>query len=483
MRIPRTIATMTLIVILFSLFASATDVRPLSAAPLPPPPTNPFGMLLTVRNWPWSTPSGWINTINLVDTLGHSQARVPVVWAVSEPQPGQINFNTSNDQHIQDIEERGMRPFITLFVGRGWMNGRASSSARSYPPSDLSTIWNPEYGYSRTYYTFLKQFFSHYQGRFDYVAIENEMNSSLFWGGTADQYIRLIRTAYKAIKETDPSVKVVDSGMVSGLWGLCIARDWLATGYRTEEEAIQMALDYYRRAALVGVYPIHTPYEVRMLLAQPYIQQSCDTVTTVLSRLGGTVDALNFHFYEDYSVMHYVTEWIDRRTQMAGYTRPKLTNELGQRGTLAYAVGPDYAKDVFKSLITGFSLNLERVVWFSGNLRDESIAELFGDNGEWRQAAYTYNLVLNTIRVQYRFRSAASTGPDLYHYIFEDTASGRPTLEAAWTEGDSQTLTLTAPAGSTLAVVTDYQSGEQTYPIQNGQVTLTIGDPVFIRWQ
>lgn len=474
------------IALIASLVLGGLAPSPLWAArpvPQPPRPANPFAMLLVVRDWPWSTPSGWAQTVDLIARMGNGQARMSVSWAISEPRPGQIRFDTINDERIQSIEAQGMRPLVTLLVGCGWMNGCSLNGSRSYPPSDLSSVWHPQYGYSRSYYTFVKQFITHYRGHFDFVAIENEVNSPLFWGGSADAYLRLIRTAYKAIKEADPNVQVIDSGMVSGMWGLCIARDWLASGYRSEAETMQMALAYYRRAAQNGVIPIRTAQDVRFWLAQPAIQQNCDMVTTILSRLQGTVDALNFHFYEDYAVMHYVSEWLDRRTQMAGYTRPKLTNEVGQRGDLAYAQGAQHARDVFKTLITAASFNLQAVTWFSGNLRDQPVAELFEGDGSWRPAAFTYRLVVSTIRDVYRFQSAASTGPTLYRYIFQDMTTGQPTLEATWAEGDSQMVTLTAPAGSTMATVTDYQGGQQIYPAQNGQITLTIGDPVFIRWQ
>ncbi len=483
---PRRVGCALVIAVIAGLALSGLAPSSLWAArpvPQPPRPANPFAMLLIVRDWPWSDPTGWAQTVALIAQMGNGQARMSVNWAVSEPRPGQIRFDTINDEHIRSIEAQGLRPLVTLLVGCGWMNGCSLNGSRSYPPSDLSSVWHPQYGYSRSYYTFVKQFITHYRGHFDFVAIENEVNSSLFWGGTADEYLRLIRTAYKAIKEADPNVQVIDSGMVSGMWGLCIARDWLASGYRSEAETMQMALAYYRRAAQNGVIPIRTAQDVRFWLAQPAVQQNCDMVITILSRLQGTVDALNFHFYEDYSVMHYVSEWLDRRMQMAGYTRPKLTNEVGQRGDLAYAQGTQHAKDVFKTLITAASLNLQAVTWFSGNLRDQPVAELFEGDGRWRPAAFTYRLVISTLQNQFRFQSAASAGPTLYRYIFQDVTTGQPTLEAAWAEGGSQTVTLMAPPGSTMAIVTDYQGGQQIYPAQNGQITLTIGDPVFIHWQ
>jgi hypothetical protein len=477
-------STFVLVVTLFNLAASTMPSQALADAPIRPPSLNPFGMLLTIELWPWDLPLGWNNTVNLVDELGHGQFRLPITWGVSEPLPGQVHFDTTTDRQIADIEALGMRPMLSLLIGTGWMNSQpAQAGSRSYPPSDLSTIWHPEYGYSRSYYTFLKQFFAHYQGHFDYVAIENEANNPIFWGGTLEEYTRVLRTAYKAIKETDPNVQVMDSGMVSGGWGLCIARDWINSGLHSEDEAIDMVLQYYRRAALTGVFTITTPYEVRLWLAQPFIQQGCEELELALSRIGGSVDLLTFHFYEDFSTMHYVTEWLDRRLALAGYVRPKALNELGQRGYLNYATGVEYARDVFKSFTTALALDLDSIVWFSGDMTDQAIAEMFGDTGGWREAAYTYQLMLNTIGAQYRFDSAVASGPDLYHYIFQDTTNGRPMLEAAWAEGDAQIITFHAPYGVTSAVVTTYRNEQTTYPVLGGQLTLTIIEPVFIHWQ
>jgi hypothetical protein len=294
----------------------------------------------------------------------------------------------------------------------------------------------------------------------------------------------VLKTAYKAIKEADPSVQVMDSGMVSGNWGLCIARDWINSGLHSEDEAIAMVLDYYRRAAQTGVLAITNPAEVRALLAQPLIQQGCERMELALSRMAGSVDVLNFHFYEDYTVMHYVTEWLDRRMALAGYARPKALNELGQRGNFGYATGSEFAKDVFKTFVTALSLDLHSIAWFSGDLADRGIvAELFSENGGWREAAYTYELMLNTIGAQYRFASTVASGPDLFHYVFQDRTNGQPSLEILWAEGHTQTVVFSAPAGRTTALVTDYRNQQQSYAVMNGQLSLTVSEPVFVRWQ
>jgi hypothetical protein len=257
--------------------------------------------------------------------------------------------------------------------------------SRSYPPIDLGTEWSDEYGFSRGYYNFVRQFFTRYRGHFDYVAIENEATSAIFWGGTAEEYVRLIRTAYKAIKEADPQVVVVDSGFVSNLWGLCIADDALRAGTRPREEVVQAALEYYR--ADTNRIRIQSEADLLRLLAQERVQEQCRRARSILLGMAGSVDAVNFHFYEDYRVMPSVVAWIRQQTELAGYTPGVVTNELGLRGAdLAAAESDAHAKRVFMQLVTARALGVQAIVWFSADTIGKSVPSpdkigLFGRAG------------------------------------------------------------------------------------------------------
>lgn len=475
--------------------AGATEsLVPLPTATLAPTtsvaPVPAFGMLAVVPDASRSTSD--VGAIEAVAGTGARYIRIALEWAIAEPSAGQLSFSTKNDSVIADVESAGLRLFPTLYVGRGWMNGNPPSAqdggSRSFPPNDLGMSWSDSYGYSQSYYDFVYQFISHYQGHFDYVAIENEANSKLFWGGTVEEYVRLLQTAYLAIHAADPNVKVVDSGMVSGTWGLCAAADYIDSGQMSREAALQLALDYYSaETATTGRFNSTT--QIEQALSQERVQEQCRRYEYILDHAGGAVDAINFHFYEDYRALHIVTDWIRSRMTAAGYSAGLVTHELGQRGPdTTYAEGAGQAISVFKKLVTGASLGLEVMIWFSADTINTDAPSpdkvgLFNSDGGARPAAQTYKHVAETLGAGYHLSKAVAVGPALYHYVFVNTA-GNSILEALWVEGAGQVVALSAPSGYTTASVIDYLGQIQPTTADNGQITLTLSDaPVWVVWQ
>lgn len=468
----------------------AVQKPPTPAATFPTTTVVPaFGVLGIIPGGSGSMSSPQV--INAVAASGAGYMRANLLWSDSEPKPGQLSFNSPNDTKIQAIEAAGLRLFPTVSVGRGWMNGSRpgflGGGSESYPPDDLGTVWSDQSGYSPGYYNFIFQFFSHYRGHFDYVAIENEANSNIFWGGTAEEYARLLKTAYKAIKAADPNVKVVDSGYVDLAWGLCIAANYLSTGLKPRSEVVQFATTFTH--AETSKLRIQSAADLENLLRRPAIQEQCQKLDYTLNNIGGSVDAINFHYYEDYRVMYYVTDWIRLRIKDAGYRAGIVTNEVGQRGPdLAFAEGSEHAKAVFKKLVTTQVLGLEAVVWFSADTIGSPVAPspdkvgLIGEGGTLRPAGRTFKLVVDTLSAGYLFQSAQSSGPSLYHYVFVDN-QGQPTLEALWSESGSQTLSLKAPEGRAKATVIDFSGQTQVLTVTDGTAILTLTDaPVFVTW-
>ncbi|NIM94632.1 MAG: hypothetical protein GTO18_13105 [Anaerolineales bacterium] len=429
--------------------------------------------------------------IKAVNDVGAGYMRVNLDWAVSEPSPGELSFDTRNDRKIERIEGSGLRIFPTVYVGIGWMSEESAAStdtrSRSYPPDDLSSSWDDVYGYSQGYYEFLYQFFTHYRGHFDYVAIENEANSSLFWGGTADEYVRLLRTAYKAIKDADPDVFIVDSGFVSSVWGICIFDDYLKMGLKSKDEIVDMAVSYY--SSPTATHQIQSENELDEYLSNPRVQEQCRRVNHILGEILDSVDGINFHFYEDYRVMHFITDWLELKKSSVGSSPAIVTNELGQRGPdLSYAKSDEHAIEVFKKLITGLSLQLDVIVWFSIDTIGKQTPSpdkvgLFGAEGVLRPVARTFELVLRTIDSEYYVKEIVSAGPTLFHYVFADSV-GNPSLEALWSEGDEQLVSLSSPEGAREVLLIDYAGSSQSFPVEGGSFEFLLdGVPYFILWK
>ncbi|MEK8106134.1 hypothetical protein NKG94_14925 [Micromonospora sp. M12] len=51
-------------------------------------------------------------------------------------------------------------------------------------------------------------------------AIENEVNAPSYWAGSPEDYTRLVRAAAETIRATDPTARVVDSGISSVAYGM-----------------------------------------------------------------------------------------------------------------------------------------------------------------------------------------------------------------------------------------------------------------------
>jgi hypothetical protein len=146
----------------------------------------------------------------------------------------------------------------------------------------------------------------------------------LFWGGSPEKYVRLIKTAYKAIKAADPNVMVVDSGFVSSTLGLCIAQDYLEADLKSKEEVTELAIRYYSEET--GRIKIRSAADLEKALGNPKLGEQCQRITYMLENMAGSVDAVNFHFYEEYGSLPVVVEWLQMKTR-AGYS-PLVTNEL-----------------------------------------------------------------------------------------------------------------------------------------------------------
>ena len=423
-----------------------------------------------------------------VAASGAHTMRINLDWAISEPQPGDLSFDTLNDLRIARIEGAGLRLFPTLYVGQGWMTGDspqgAGGGSRSYPPADLGTEWENDSGYSPGYYDFVYRFFEHYRGHFDFVAVENEAESKSFWGGTAEEYVRLLKTGYAAIKAADPAVTVVDSGFVSEALGLCIAGDRIETGQWSLDEAVEFAQLYY--SAQTGRIRVRSRADLDGALNQAQAKEQCRRIRVMLEGETGSVDAINFHFYEDYRALPAVVAWLRETTSRLGYRTVLVTNEMGVRGPdIRFAESEAQAEQVFKKLVTSQTLGLEAVVWFSADtfLRGRDKVGLFGSEGISRPASQTFKLVAETLNGGYRFRATAASGPSLYHYVFED-ADGLPTLEMLWTEGMAESVTLQPPGGRTQAMVVDYTGESRSLTAQDGSLKLEwVTDPILVIWR
>lgn len=441
------------------------------------PPSFPLGMLAVLPGIPRPTDRAQAAAAAIAAAGGsYQRPGVAYEWSLAEPTQGNLSFATAQDSLIAMAESKGLKVLPSLSVGSGWMT-LPSGNAKSFPPSDLATVEDPTFGYSRSYHGFVTAWITRYAGHFDWVAIENEENSILFWGGSADEYVRLFKTAAKAIHAVDPHARVTDGGMVSTVWGLCAPKDWLDSGRKSRAEVGQAMVHYFFRAAQTGTSEAacSTGESCLALLADARVVETCARAGAILEGIRDAADGVNFHFYEDWSALPLATGWLKEKVP----GKALLTNELGQRGTLAYASSSALSADLFKVLVVGRREGLSAGIYFAADTvgttapSPDKVSVLDPDGAE-RPATATFRLVAQRLSTSQAVRALAE-GPTVYHYAFDDR------LQALWSTASAAPRTLAAPEGTSGATLVSAEGAESPLPLVDGKVSLTPSPaPVFV---
>ena len=153
--------------------------------------------------FPWE--AKWGDFQGLIDGSNAGWARLELRWDFIEASPGLWNFglydNLVDGYRAQNVEVLGLLDYSVA-----WASGGSGSGAVFGPPTNLDAWSN----YVRTTAT-------QYKGRIRAWEIWNEPDVAFFWngqdGGNPDVYFELLRRAYQAIKEVDPSAIVMNGGL------------------------------------------------------------------------------------------------------------------------------------------------------------------------------------------------------------------------------------------------------------------------------
>src|SRR5207237_9032096 len=119
-------------------------------------------------------------------------------------------------------------------------------------------------------------------------------------------------------------------------WGTVPPKHWIPTGARSRTDAIDFAYNYFTVDQPPGSVPsgLNSTTQVGQYIRSPRSGLNTKTwpfVNTVLDGIGGSIDVLNFHYYQSPRYIGTVTDWLRGRTARAGYSVPLLTNEMSLR--------------------------------------------------------------------------------------------------------------------------------------------------------
>jgi hypothetical protein len=374
-----------------------------------------------------------------VEALGGRWMRVPLEWRYIEPEDDVFEWSSAFTVWLDQAEALGIGLIPVVAVGQCWASGFEAPGSvwPSYPPTDLQTTYDPVFAYSESYYDFIYHFAQHYDDRIDRVTIENEVNTTQFWAGSGDEYVRLLATARKAVDDAGAAVLIYDSGLGSGSWGVTVVQWMIESGNFTDEEILSWANAYYQYDQYVNVQ-WGSYQELVYWLYQPYVQENIARVNHNLATVGAYVDGLNFKFTESAWFLPELIRWIDQRLALHGYDIPHKTNNEASNWPRGSAI--DEGSNLFKMIVGGLGWGVQQSVWFpySNQLDDTPRRGLLDENGEWTRQAYAFRNIHDRLGSTYRFVEHDTLGDgQVLRFRFQSVADTVPRIDAMWWDDGS----------------------------------------------
>lgn len=371
-----------------------------------------------------------------------TEPRVIVSWNDFEPEKNNFDFQLF-DAHITFFSNVNMKPIVTIKSDSSWGTRGGFHHQTASPPKDM-----------QDYIDFLTVFVNRYKDKIDYWQIENEIyDHGLYWEGTREEYVDLLKNAYNTIKEIDPDSKVVLNGLANFMF-LEIEKG--------NEEAIDF-LDY-------------------------------------LMSHGEYFDVIDFHYYYEPNQIYNTVNILKNSMQKHGYTKPLIITEAGDidlrlfgqhitgdpvpvieelltieevrnelikvidNGTISNndvinfsifltenihsrpLIEKYQAENLVKRISLSFSLGIESFNWLGMiELREPdtpdwffTIMPLMDNTGVHKPAYYTYKLLIDQLD---GINNVKKINDYVYNFSFNDT---KPHIYIAWIDNDETVIDLSS---------------------------------------
>ena len=362
-------------------------------------------------------------------TLQGTVARQAIFWSCVQPRQGAWELEKCRQiKMIDQLQDAGWRVQVVLRTKRGefgkapfWATGaaeRGDKSDASHAPSDLRDAASPEFGYSETYYAFVRRVLDYYCDgaacRIHSLVIENEANADDKWRGRGnspendvEDYVRLVATARKAVDDSGARIALYDSGLQGSaiLWNVVEEHG---------KKGVSEATAAYRKAFNESM----APGEMSKKLGKRGNNPTNRKILLMLeSDLYRYTDGLNFHHYQ---TPESVAELIDflRRHGPAGH--PLVANEVGIKSNIIKDESPDLVNAwMIQKLVYLFDAGVSPIVWFTVPA-GTNIGSFVDDNKRFKPAAAdAYNVFAERVGAGLTEVSVDSA-----------TAGGRPLVRA-----------------------------------------------------
>lgn len=135
---------------------------------------------------------------DLLEKAGVKWARLGFRWDEIEPTKGVYDFS-KNDRLVKLAQKHNIKVLGLINRTPVWASGAENTIS---PPKDIEDWKN-----------FVITVVTRYKGKVAHWEAWNEPDIKKFWTGSPEEYITLLKTAYRVIKSIDPSMKVVSAGL------------------------------------------------------------------------------------------------------------------------------------------------------------------------------------------------------------------------------------------------------------------------------
>lgn len=134
-----------------------------------------------------------------LEKAGIRWIRLPFRWYVLEPQKGVYDFNKTD--RLVSLAQKHNIKVLGLIIGiPKW----ASVNNDTISPLGNIGDWK----------MFVRMLVTCYKGKVTHWEIWNEPDIEKFRKTTPEEYVEVLKTTYKAIKDMDPSMKVLSAGLI-----------------------------------------------------------------------------------------------------------------------------------------------------------------------------------------------------------------------------------------------------------------------------
>ncbi|EEF58160.1 glycoside hydrolase family 39 [Pedosphaera parvula Ellin514] len=151
----------------------------------------------------------------LLKTNGIHVLRIAFPWDTIEIEPGKYDWSFWDEFVRMAADEYGIRLIPYVCYTPRWNSSGNDTNYWRQPPKDISRFAD-----------FMKVIARRYKGRIHSWELWNEPDNAEYWEGSSQEFAELAKAGSKAVREADPTAKIVLGGMS---WNIEFLRDLFVT--------------------------------------------------------------------------------------------------------------------------------------------------------------------------------------------------------------------------------------------------------------